>query len=49
VDDSYNKAKTLLQQNNDKLKVLAGALLEKEVLDGQEVKRILGIDKKELA
>jgi ATP-dependent Zn protease len=39
----------LLQQNIDKLKVLSNALLEKEVLDGEEVKRLLGIEKKDLA
>ncbi|MCX5702146.1 MAG: ATP-dependent zinc metalloprotease FtsH [Candidatus Omnitrophica bacterium] len=49
VDEGYSKAKNLLQQNLDKLKVLANALLEKEVLDGEEVKRMLGIEKKELA
>lgn len=48
VDESYSKAKNLLQQNSDKLKVLANALLEKEVLDADEVKRMLGIEKKDL-
>ena len=49
VDDSYVKAKNLLKQNLDKLKILSAALLEKEVLDGEEVKRMLGIEKKDLA
>jgi cell division protease FtsH len=49
VDESYLKAKTLLHQNLSKLKTLSNALLEKEVLDGEEVKRLLGIDKKDLA
>lgn len=44
IDDAYIKAKTLLQQNLDKLKILTQALLEKEVLDGEEVKRMLGIE-----
>jgi len=48
VDEAYTKAKDLLQHNLDKLKVLSNALLEKEVLDGEEVKRLLGIDKKDL-
>jgi len=48
VDEAYTKAKGLLQQNIDKLKTLSNALLEKEVLDGEEVKRLLGIDKKDL-
>ncbi len=49
VDEAYSKARTLLSQNLDKLKILSGALLEKEVLDGEEVKRLLGIEKKDLA
>jgi cell division protease FtsH len=48
VDEAYTKAKTLLQQNQDKLKTLTSALLEKEVLDGEEVKRMLGMEKKDL-
>jgi cell division protease FtsH len=46
--ESYIKAKEILQQNMDKLKLLSNALLEKEVLDGEEVKKLLGIQKKEL-
>jgi len=49
VDESYKKAKNLLQQNIEKLKQLSNLLLEKEVLDGEEVKRLLGIEKKDLA
>jgi len=49
VDESYTRAKALLRQNLDKLKILSSALLEKEVLDGEEVKRMLGIEKKDLA
>jgi len=45
VDDSYLKAKGLLQHNREKLKLLSSALLEKEVLDGEEVKRIVGIER----
>jgi cell division protease FtsH len=48
VDEAYTKAKGLLQENIDKLKFLTSALLEKEVLDGEEVKRMLGIEKKDL-
>lgn len=48
VDDAYNKAKSLLEQNTDKLKALSAALLEKEVLDGEEVKRMLGIEKSDI-
>ncbi len=42
VDDSYVRAKELLNKNLDKLKILSKALLEKEVLGGEEVKRLLG-------
>jgi cell division protease FtsH len=49
VDEAYEKAKTLLKQNLDKLKTLSKVLLEKEVLDGEEVKSLLGIEKKNLA
>ena len=45
IDDSYLRAKTLLQHNLDKLKILSAALLEKEVLNDEEVKRLLGIEK----
>lgn len=48
VDDAYDKAKKLLQQNLDKLKTLSAALLEKEVLDGEAVKQLLGIEKQDL-
>lgn len=43
VDDCYLQARQLIQKNIDKLKTLTTALLEKEVLDGEEVKRLLGI------
>ncbi len=48
VDEGYNKAKDLLRQNQDKLKVLTAALLEKEVLDAESVKKLLGIEKKDV-
>jgi cell division protease FtsH len=46
VEDAYTRARTLLQQNLDKLRMLSSALLEKEVLDGEEVKKLLGLDNK---
>ena len=49
VDEAFLKAKTLLQQNIDKLKLLSNTLLEKEVLSGEEVKRLLGIEKPNLS
>jgi cell division protease FtsH len=48
IDESYTKAKDLLNQNMDKLKTLSAALLEKEVLDGEAVKSLLGIHKPDL-
>ncbi|MFA4842468.1 MAG: ATP-dependent zinc metalloprotease FtsH [Candidatus Omnitrophota bacterium] len=48
VDESYLKAKSLLQSNLDKLKALSSALLEKETLDAEVVKQLLGIQKQDL-
>jgi cell division protease FtsH len=48
VDEAYTKAKDLLRQNLDRLKTLSSALLEKEVLGAEEVKRLLGIEKSDL-
>jgi cell division protease FtsH len=48
IEESYANAKNLLQQNIDKLKTLSNALLEKEVLDGEAVKSMLGIEKKDV-
>ena len=48
IDDAYNKAIELLKSNQDKLRLLSNSLLEKEVLSGEEVKKILGIEKSDL-
>ena len=48
TDDAYDKALNLLRNSQDKLKLLSNALLEKEVLSGEEVKQILGIQKSDL-
>ncbi len=45
VEDCYRRAKDLLLKNKDKLEKLALALLEKEVLDGEEVKQVVGLEK----
>ncbi len=47
IDEAYNQAKSLLEENLDKLKALTDALLEKEVLDGEVVKEIIGIKKED--
>ena len=41
VEGAYNKALELLRANTDKLHLLAKALLEREVLDGDEMVRLL--------
>ncbi len=45
VDECYRNAKALLEQNMDKLKTLSGRLTEREVMDGDEVMKLLGIQK----
>jgi cell division protease FtsH len=47
VDGAYNHARQLLVDNEDKLHTLAMALLEREVLDGDQVERILNGEKLE--
>jgi cell division protease FtsH len=41
ITESYGRTMTLLKKNRDRLTRLADALLEREVLDGDEVDRIL--------
>jgi cell division protease FtsH len=43
VDDRYAVAKKVLEDNKDKLKLLASTLLEKEVLDVEDVKKLLNL------
>jgi cell division protease FtsH len=45
VSSCYKRAKELLGENRDKLKLLADTLLEKEVLYSEEVKQLLSLDK----
>ena len=42
VEDAYVRAKDILQSNIDQLKLVAQRLLEKEVMDAQEVKELIG-------
>ena len=44
VEECYQRAKTTLEKNIDKLKKLSERLLEKEVLDSEEVKQIVGLN-----
>jgi cell division protease FtsH len=41
VEGAYNRARQLLSDNLDKLHVLSQALLEREILDGEEVEKLL--------
>jgi len=41
VTEGYDKAKTLLTEHLEKLHCIASALLEKEVLDGAEIDKII--------
>ena len=42
VEEAYNRAKKVLSENRDKLKIVANTLLEKEVMGAEEVKEIIG-------
>ena len=44
IEECYQRAKGLVTQHRDRLKRLSDALLEKEVLDGDEAKRIVMTD-----
>jgi cell division protease FtsH len=46
IDNAYRKVQALLGANQDKLKTLAAALLEKETIEGDEIRRILGLPEK---
>ena len=43
IDECYIRAKEMLLANKEKLKLLSEQLLEKEVMDGEEVKKLLGL------
>jgi len=42
IDLCYDRARLLLEQNKDKLTLLANTLREREVMDAEEVKKLLG-------
>ena len=44
VDDAHGRATDLLRNNQDKLRKLADRLLEKEVLEAEEVKDLVGLN-----
>jgi cell division protease FtsH len=41
VDSAYNRAEGILRENIDKLELIATTLLEREILDGQEIEKLL--------
>ena len=41
VDEGYQRAKDLIEEHQDKLELIANALLEYETLDGQQVEHIV--------
>ena len=43
VDEGYSRAKKLLEENRDKLELLANTLLDQETMDGRDVEKLLGI------
>jgi cell division protease FtsH len=43
VDAAYNRAKTLVTGNRDKLDLIANRLIEKEVIDIDEARVLLGL------
>ncbi|MBU0694167.1 MAG: ATP-dependent zinc metalloprotease FtsH [Candidatus Omnitrophica bacterium] len=43
IAEAYSRAKKILEENSEKLKSVAQHLLEKEVLDAEEVKEIIGL------
>jgi len=47
IDDAYKRVREILDANQDKLRVLAAALLEKETIEGDEIRKILGLSEKD--
>jgi len=45
VDHAYTRAKNIITENRDKIEKIAGRLLEKEVIDVDETRELLGMPK----
>lgn len=43
VQDAYNRAKSLIKANEDKLHKLATALVEHETMSGDQISELLGL------
>jgi cell division protease FtsH len=41
INEAYQRAKSAIESNRDKLEIIANALLEFETLDGEQVKQIV--------
>jgi len=46
IHSAYQKTRRLLKINQDKLKTLAANLLERETIEGDEIRNILGLQRK---
>jgi len=46
VDECYGRAKKIIENNKEKLAKLVDVLLDKEVLDAKEFKKIIGLPEK---
>ena len=49
IDTSYLRVKEMLTKNQDRLRDLAKVLLEKETLEGEEIRKVLGLPEKKEA
>jgi cell division protease FtsH len=47
IDDAYHKVQAMLGANQDKLTKLATVLLEKETIEGEEIRKILGLPERQ--
>jgi cell division protease FtsH len=47
IDEAYSKAEAIVKENAVKLKTLSSALLEKEILEADEVQKILQVKQKD--
>ncbi|MFY9126400.1 MAG: hypothetical protein WAO32_05525, partial [Defluviitoga tunisiensis] len=48
INESYEKAKTMLMEQREKLDLIAKYLLEKETISGEDLKKLLDTDVNEL-
>jgi cell division protease FtsH len=48
VDEAYKKVREVLTTHQDKLRTLAAALLQKETIEGDEIRKILGLPEKKV-